>query len=130
MEVVSLCDVDRNMLEGAAAMVAELPADADAPLRAWFALGSPCVSVFVPTTPNPTGATLGGTTTLNGVDGVVTYTFSLTLNPDGVRLEGVASECFASSNCFVYDVFMERSSFSAADAAALPLGAGEEVFLS
>jgi dipeptidase len=32
----------------AASMVAELPADLDVPARAWFALGSPCVSVFVP----------------------------------------------------------------------------------
>jgi hypothetical protein len=32
-------------------MVAELPADAEAPMRAWVALGSPCVSVYVPVFP-------------------------------------------------------------------------------
>ncbi|MGZ8734898.1 MAG: hypothetical protein ACXW1M_06890 [Acidimicrobiia bacterium] len=32
-------------------MVALLPADADAPTRAWIALGSPCASVFVPVFP-------------------------------------------------------------------------------
>jgi hypothetical protein len=32
-------------------MVAELPEDPDAPLRAWVALGSPCASVFVPVFP-------------------------------------------------------------------------------
>lgn len=34
-----------------AAMVTLLPADPDAPLRAWVALGSPCTSVFVPVFP-------------------------------------------------------------------------------
>jgi len=34
-----------------ASMVAELPADPEAPLRAWAALGSPCASVFVPVFP-------------------------------------------------------------------------------
>jgi hypothetical protein len=32
-------------------MIAELPADAGAPLRAWVAPGSPCVSVYVPVFP-------------------------------------------------------------------------------
>ena len=32
-------------------MVTEMPADPGAPLRAWIALGSPCVSVFVPAFP-------------------------------------------------------------------------------
>ena len=34
-----------------AAMAAMLPADPDAPVRAWIALGSPCASVFVPVFP-------------------------------------------------------------------------------
>ena len=34
-----------------ASMVAELPADREAPLRAWVALGSPCASVYVPVFP-------------------------------------------------------------------------------
>ena len=34
-------------------MVAELPADPDAPVRAWVALGSPCASVYVPVFPAP-----------------------------------------------------------------------------
>src|SRR5262249_61328426 len=34
-----------------ASLVAELPVDNGAPIRAWIALGSPCVSVYVPTFP-------------------------------------------------------------------------------
>jgi secernin len=34
-----------------ASMVADLPADDEAPLRAWVALGSPCASVYVPVFP-------------------------------------------------------------------------------
>ena len=32
-------------------MIAELPADPEAPLRAWVALGSPCASIYVPVFP-------------------------------------------------------------------------------
>jgi secernin len=32
-------------------MVAELPADPDDPIRAWFALGTPCTSIYVPAFP-------------------------------------------------------------------------------
>jgi hypothetical protein len=46
----------------AASMVAELPADPDEPTRAWAALGSPCVGVYVPLFPDErdpaTGASL------------------------------------------------------------------------
>lgn len=48
---VSVCLHARGYMATAAAMVAELPADPDAPLRAWVALGSPCASVFVPVFP-------------------------------------------------------------------------------
>ncbi|HEY3722635.1 MAG TPA: hypothetical protein VGN59_04645 [Acidimicrobiia bacterium] len=34
-----------------ASIVADLPADPDAPLRAWVALGSPCASVYIPAFP-------------------------------------------------------------------------------
>jgi dipeptidase len=34
-----------------ASMVADLPVDVDAPMRAWVALGSPCASVYVPVFP-------------------------------------------------------------------------------
>lgn len=34
-----------------ASIVAELPADSDAPVRAWVALGSPCASVYIPVFP-------------------------------------------------------------------------------
>jgi len=40
-----------------ASIVAELPGDRSAPLRAWIALGSPCVSVYVPAFP-PAGVAL------------------------------------------------------------------------
>src|SRR5262249_42258696 len=33
------------------AMVCDLPVDPGEPVRAWFALGSPCVSVFLPAFP-------------------------------------------------------------------------------
>ena len=47
-----------------ASIVADLPSDPDAPLRAWVALGSPCASVYVPVFP-PFGvpAELGDTET-------------------------------------------------------------------
>jgi hypothetical protein len=35
-----------------ASIVAELPADSEAPVRAWVALGSPCASVYVPVFPS------------------------------------------------------------------------------
>ena len=41
-------------------MIAELPADPGAPLRAWVALGSPCASIYVPVfPPHAVPATLG-----------------------------------------------------------------------
>jgi hypothetical protein len=47
----TVCWHIRTVQSTTAAMVAELPADDAAPLRAWFALGSPCASVFVPAFP-------------------------------------------------------------------------------
>jgi secernin len=47
----TVCWHIRTVQSTTAAMVAELPVDDDSPLRAWFALGSPCASVFVPTFP-------------------------------------------------------------------------------
>ncbi|MCZ7525702.1 MAG: hypothetical protein M5U14_04520 [Acidimicrobiia bacterium] len=41
----------RALLATTSSMVAELPEDPGAPLRAWVALGSPCTSVFVPVFP-------------------------------------------------------------------------------
>jgi hypothetical protein len=49
-EGISVCMHLRGDLATTAAMVAELPAD-DGPVRAWVAVGSPCVSVFVPVFP-------------------------------------------------------------------------------
>ena len=49
---VSVCMHLRNWEATAASMVAELPADPDQPMRAWAALGSPCVSVYVPLFPD------------------------------------------------------------------------------
>jgi hypothetical protein len=34
-----------------ASMIADLPADPDAPARAWVALGTPCASIYVPVFP-------------------------------------------------------------------------------
>jgi secernin len=48
---VTVCMHLRGAQATNAAMVAQLPADPDAPLRAWVALGSPCASVFVPVFP-------------------------------------------------------------------------------
>jgi hypothetical protein len=39
-------------------MVAELPDDPERPVRAWFALGSPCASVYVPVFPPSVPAAL------------------------------------------------------------------------
>ncbi len=48
---VTVCMHLRGRQATTAAMVTLLPADPDAPLRAWIALGSPCASVFVPVFP-------------------------------------------------------------------------------
>ena len=47
----TVCWHIRTLQATTASMVAELPEDRDAPLRAWFAIGSPCASVYVPTFP-------------------------------------------------------------------------------
>lgn len=48
---VSVCMHLRGYQTTAASMLCELPADPAEPLRAWVALGSPCVSVYVPVFP-------------------------------------------------------------------------------
>jgi len=48
---VTVCMHVRDYQATTASMVAELPVDDGAPLRAWIALGSPCVSVYVPAFP-------------------------------------------------------------------------------
>lgn len=48
---VSICMHLRGWEATAGSMIAELPADPEAPLRAWAAVGNPCVSVFVPLFP-------------------------------------------------------------------------------
>lgn len=48
---VSVCMHVRGYQATAASMVAVLPADPAAPLRAWVSLGSPCTGVFVPIFP-------------------------------------------------------------------------------
>ncbi len=48
---VSVCMHVRGYMDTTSSMVAELPASKEAPLRAWVAPGSPCVSVFVPVFP-------------------------------------------------------------------------------
>jgi secernin len=48
---VTVCMHLRDYQATTASIVAELPADPDAPLRAWVALGSPCASVYVPVFP-------------------------------------------------------------------------------
>lgn len=48
---VSVCMHVRGYMTTNASMVAELPIDPDAPLRAWVAVASPCVSVYVPVFP-------------------------------------------------------------------------------
>jgi secernin len=45
---VTVCMHVRGYQVTNASIVAELPVDPDSPLRAWIALGSPCVSVYVP----------------------------------------------------------------------------------
>lgn len=48
---VTVCMHVRDYQATTAAMVADLPRDPGAPLRAWVALGSPCASVFLPVFP-------------------------------------------------------------------------------
>ncbi|HMF03936.1 MAG TPA: peptidase family C69 [Acidimicrobiia bacterium] len=48
---VTVCMHVRDYQATTASLVAELPVDDGAPLRAWIALGSPCVSVYVPAFP-------------------------------------------------------------------------------
>ena len=48
---VTVCMHVRDYQATTASMVCELPSDGGAPLRAWIALGSPCVSVYVPAFP-------------------------------------------------------------------------------
>jgi secernin len=48
---ITVCMHTRGADTTTAAMVCDLPVDPDEPVRAWFALGSPCVSVFVPAFP-------------------------------------------------------------------------------
>jgi secernin len=48
---VSICMHVRGYQATASSMIAQLPADAAQPLRAWIAPGSPCVSVYVPLFP-------------------------------------------------------------------------------
>ena len=48
---VSVCMHIRRFQNTTASIIADLPADPGAPLRAWVAPGSPCVSVFVPVFP-------------------------------------------------------------------------------
>jgi secernin len=50
---VSVCMHIRGFQATAASLLTDLPADPGAPLRAWVALGSPCVSVYVPVFPPP-----------------------------------------------------------------------------
>jgi len=48
---VTVCMHLRGYQNTTSAVVAELPADPEQPLRAWVAAGQPCVSVFVPVFP-------------------------------------------------------------------------------
>ncbi len=50
---VSVCMHIRGFQATAASLLADLPAGSGEPLRAWVALGSPCVSVYVPVFPPP-----------------------------------------------------------------------------
>jgi len=52
---VTVCMHVRDFEATTSSMVADLPADASGPRRAWVALGNPCASVFVPVAaPSPT----------------------------------------------------------------------------
>ncbi len=58
---VTVCMHVRGYMATAAGMVAELPRDPDRPVRAWAAVGNPCVSVFVPVrVPDAVPAALAG----------------------------------------------------------------------
>lgn len=48
---ITVCMHTRGADTTTAAMVCELPVEPDAVVRAWFALGNPCASVFVPAFP-------------------------------------------------------------------------------
>lgn len=48
---ITVCMHVRNYQATSASMVADLPRDPNAPMRAWVALGSPCASVYVPVFP-------------------------------------------------------------------------------
>lgn len=48
---ITVCMHTRGLDTTAASMVCELPVGPEDPVRAWFALGSPCASVYVPTFP-------------------------------------------------------------------------------
>jgi secernin len=48
---ITVCMHLRDYQATTASMVTELPRDSEAPMRAWVALGSPCVSVYVPVFP-------------------------------------------------------------------------------
>jgi hypothetical protein len=50
-EGVTVCMHVRGYQNTTSSMIAELPEDAEAPLRAWVAPGSPCASVYVPVFP-------------------------------------------------------------------------------
>ena len=49
---MSVCMHLRDYQCTQASMIAELPRDDDVPMRSWHALGSPCVSVYVPGFPD------------------------------------------------------------------------------
>jgi secernin len=48
---VTVCMHLRGFQNTTSSMICELPADPEAPLRAWVALGNPCCSVYVPVFP-------------------------------------------------------------------------------
>jgi secernin len=48
---ITVCMHLRDYQATTASMVAELPADTEEPMRAWVALGSPCVSIYIPVFP-------------------------------------------------------------------------------
>lgn len=48
---ITVCMHVRGYQATTASMIAELPRDPDAPMRAWMALGSPCASVYLPAFP-------------------------------------------------------------------------------
>jgi secernin len=54
---MSVCMHLRDYQCTQASMVAELPRDDDVPMRTWHALGSPCVSIYVPAFPDVAGGT-------------------------------------------------------------------------